>query len=84
MVYSPHWYDLHALFNKAFGDLTYNVQGLSRVCFASKISPPETILTLEQPQFFVGDASVESHVLGPQWSPREPLDADQDRHRSRV
>ena len=38
MVYSPHWYDLHALFNKAFGDLTYNVQGLSQVW-----SPPKSV-----------------------------------------
>ena len=31
MVYSPHWYDLYALFNKSFGDFTFNVQGLSQV-----------------------------------------------------
>jgi len=30
MVFSPHWYDLQALFYKAFGDFTVNVQGLSR------------------------------------------------------
>lgn len=32
MVYAPHWYDLNALFTKAFGDFSVNVQGLSRVC----------------------------------------------------
>jgi hypothetical protein len=40
MVFSPHWYDLRALFDKAFGDFTVNVQGLSRV------SSPETNSTL--------------------------------------
>ncbi|KAF9078603.1 glycoside hydrolase family 5 protein [Rhodocollybia butyracea] len=33
IVYAPHWYDLNALFNKAFGDFTVNVQGLSRGMF---------------------------------------------------
>ncbi|EMD36757.1 glycoside hydrolase family 5 protein [Gelatoporia subvermispora B] len=33
MVYAPHWYDLNALFAKAFGDFTANVQGLSRGMF---------------------------------------------------
>ncbi|KAJ7507025.1 glycoside hydrolase [Mycena galericulata] len=36
MVYAPHWYDLNALFNKAFGDFTVNVQGLSRGMFPLK------------------------------------------------
>ncbi|KNC98302.1 uncharacterized protein SPPG_06696 [Spizellomyces punctatus DAOM BR117] len=31
LVYSPHWYDLKALFNKSFnGLITHDVQGLSR------------------------------------------------------
>lgn len=29
-VFTPHWYDLNALFNKAFGSFTVNVQGLAR------------------------------------------------------
>ncbi|KAF9255450.1 glycoside hydrolase family 5 protein [Marasmius fiardii PR-910] len=33
MVYAPHWYDLKALFEKAYGDFTVNVQGLSRGMF---------------------------------------------------
>ncbi|KAF8128604.1 glycoside hydrolase family 5 protein [Boletus edulis] len=33
MVFAPHWYDLNALFTKAFGDFTVNVQGLSRGMF---------------------------------------------------
>ncbi|KAJ7206511.1 glycoside hydrolase [Mycena pura] len=36
MVYAPHWYDLNALFAKAFGDFTVNVQGLSRGMFPLK------------------------------------------------
>ncbi|ESK91213.1 glycoside hydrolase family 5 protein [Moniliophthora roreri MCA 2997] len=36
MVYAPHWYDLRALFDKAFGDFTVNVQGLSRGMFPLK------------------------------------------------
>ncbi|KAJ7059224.1 glycoside hydrolase [Mycena amicta] len=36
MVYAPHWYDLNALFQKAFGDFTVNVQGLSRGMFPLK------------------------------------------------
>ncbi|KAK0458583.1 glycoside hydrolase [Desarmillaria tabescens] len=36
MVYAPHWYDLNALFSKAFGDFTVNVQGLSRGMFPLK------------------------------------------------
>ncbi|KAF5384366.1 hypothetical protein D9615_003481 [Tricholomella constricta] len=36
MVYAPHWYDLNALFTKAFGDFTVNVQGLSRGMFPLK------------------------------------------------
>ncbi|KAI0073547.1 glycoside hydrolase [Panus rudis PR-1116 ss-1] len=36
MVYAPHWYDLNALFNKAFGDFSVNVQGLSRGMFLPK------------------------------------------------
>ncbi|KAJ7178177.1 glycoside hydrolase [Mycena filopes] len=36
MVYAPHWYDLNALFMKAFGDFTVNVQGLSRGMFPLK------------------------------------------------
>jgi len=31
MVFAPHWYDLRALFSRAFGDFSVNVQGLSRV-----------------------------------------------------
>ncbi|KAG8923855.1 hypothetical protein FRC02_010851 [Tulasnella sp. 418] len=30
MVFAPHWYDLNALFAKEFGNLSVNVQGLSR------------------------------------------------------
>ncbi|THH27123.1 hypothetical protein EUX98_g7072 [Antrodiella citrinella] len=33
MVYAPHWYDLKSLFEKAFGDFTVNVQGISRGMF---------------------------------------------------
>ncbi|KII91594.1 glycoside hydrolase family 5 protein [Plicaturopsis crispa FD-325 SS-3] len=36
MVYAPHWYDLNALFTKAFGDFSVNVQGLSRGMFLPK------------------------------------------------
>ncbi|KAF9804686.1 hypothetical protein IEO21_09289 [Rhodonia placenta] len=36
VVYAPHWYDLNALFTKAFGDFTANVQGLSRGMFILK------------------------------------------------
>ncbi|KAJ7614127.1 glycoside hydrolase [Roridomyces roridus] len=36
MVYAPHWYDLNALFTKAFGDFSVNVQGLSRGMFPLK------------------------------------------------
>ncbi|KAF9457906.1 glycoside hydrolase [Collybia nuda] len=36
MVYAPHWYDLNALFAKAFGDFSVNVQGLSRGMFVLK------------------------------------------------
>ncbi|PPQ71478.1 hypothetical protein CVT25_013388 [Psilocybe cyanescens] len=36
MVFAPHWYDLNALFAKAFGDFTVNVQGLSRGMFPLK------------------------------------------------
>ncbi|TFK32388.1 glycoside hydrolase [Crucibulum laeve] len=36
MVYAPHWYDLNALFAKAFGDFSANVQGLSRGMFPLK------------------------------------------------
>ena len=42
MVFSPHWYDLQALFNKAFGDFTVNVQGLSRVRLPLKTPPGYT------------------------------------------
>jgi hypothetical protein len=32
IVYAPHWYDLHSLFNKSFdGRITHDVQGLSKV-----------------------------------------------------
>jgi hypothetical protein len=31
MAFSPHWYDLDALFRKEFGNFTVNVQALSRV-----------------------------------------------------
>ncbi|KAK5799202.1 glycoside hydrolase superfamily [Linnemannia elongata] len=31
IVYAPHWYDLHSVFNKAFdGRITHDVQGLSK------------------------------------------------------
>ncbi|KAG8708128.1 hypothetical protein FRC09_001422 [Ceratobasidium sp. 395] len=33
MVFAPHWYDLNALFNKAFGHMSVNVQGLARGMF---------------------------------------------------
>ncbi|KAF8885813.1 glycoside hydrolase family 5 protein [Infundibulicybe gibba] len=36
MVFSPHWYDLNALFGKAFGEFSVNVQGLSRGMFPLK------------------------------------------------
>ncbi|KAH8827138.1 glycoside hydrolase family 5 protein [Flagelloscypha sp. PMI_526] len=36
MVYAPHWYDLKGLFDKAFGNFTVNVQGLSRGMFLLK------------------------------------------------
>ncbi|KZT26027.1 glycoside hydrolase family 5 protein [Neolentinus lepideus HHB14362 ss-1] len=36
LVYAPHWYDLNALFAKAFGNFTVNVQGLSRGMFPLK------------------------------------------------
>lgn len=47
MVYTPHWYDLNALFNKAFGDFTVNVQGLSRVSLRGKLEP---LLSTDVPQ----------------------------------
>jgi hypothetical protein len=47
MVFAPHWYDLDALFNKAFREVTVNVQGLSRVsstsdyyCFSFSFDKP--------------------------------------------
>ncbi|KAG0196470.1 hypothetical protein BGX33_001603, partial [Mortierella sp. NVP41] len=31
IIYAPHWYDLHSVFNKAFdGRITHDVQGLSK------------------------------------------------------
>ncbi|KAG9124154.1 hypothetical protein FRC07_012642 [Ceratobasidium sp. 392] len=33
MVFAPHWYDLNALFSKAFGYMSVNVQGLARGMF---------------------------------------------------
>ncbi|KAI0697370.1 glycoside hydrolase family 5 protein [Cytidiella melzeri] len=36
MVYAPHWYDLNALFMKAFSNFSVNVQGLSRGMFPLK------------------------------------------------
>ncbi|KAI0703877.1 glycoside hydrolase family 5 protein [Cerioporus squamosus] len=36
MVFAPHWYDLNALFTKAFGNFSVNVQGLSRGMFPLK------------------------------------------------
>ncbi|TCD69457.1 hypothetical protein EIP91_007583 [Steccherinum ochraceum] len=36
LVYAPHWYDLKSLFEKAFGDFTVNVQGISRGMFPLK------------------------------------------------
>ncbi|EJU01559.1 glycoside hydrolase family 5 protein [Dacryopinax primogenitus] len=35
-VYAPHWYDLNALFKKQFGNVSVNVQGLSRGMFLLK------------------------------------------------
>jgi hypothetical protein len=35
-VYSPHFYDLHTLFSRTFGNMTVNVQGLSRGMFPLK------------------------------------------------
>lgn len=31
MVFAPHFYDLHSLFTKSYGNFTVDVQGLSRV-----------------------------------------------------
>ncbi|TFK69843.1 glycoside hydrolase [Pluteus cervinus] len=36
MVYAPHWYDLKALFERAFGEVTVNVQALARGTFLPK------------------------------------------------
>ncbi|KAJ3515852.1 hypothetical protein NLJ89_g1495 [Agrocybe chaxingu] len=36
MVFAPHWYDLKSLFEKAFGNFSVNVQGLSRGMFPLK------------------------------------------------
>ncbi|KAI0033601.1 glycoside hydrolase [Vararia minispora EC-137] len=36
MIYAPHWYDLRVLFEKAHGDFSVNVQGLSRGMFFLK------------------------------------------------
>ncbi|KAI0658179.1 glycoside hydrolase [Cubamyces menziesii] len=36
MAFAPHWYCLNTLFNKAFGNFTVNVQGLSRGMFPLK------------------------------------------------
>ncbi|KAJ8496897.1 hypothetical protein ONZ45_g12265 [Pleurotus djamor] len=36
MIFAPHWYDLNALFSKAFGNFTVNVQALSRGAFPLK------------------------------------------------
>ncbi|KAF8595793.1 glycoside hydrolase family 5 protein [Ceratobasidium sp. AG-I] len=36
MVFAPHWYDLNALFNKAFGNMSVNVQGLAKGMFPLK------------------------------------------------
>ncbi|GLB39586.1 putative glycoside hydrolase family 5 protein [Lyophyllum shimeji] len=36
MVFAPHWYGLNALFAKAFGNFTVNVQALSRGMFPFK------------------------------------------------
>ncbi|KZT63270.1 glycoside hydrolase family 5 protein [Daedalea quercina L-15889] len=36
LVYAPHWYDLNALFAKAFGNFTVDVQSLSRGTFPLK------------------------------------------------
>jgi hypothetical protein len=37
VVYSPHWYDLSAVFNKSFdGYITHDVQGLSKVTTNNK------------------------------------------------
>lgn len=43
LVFSPHWYDLFTMFSKQFGNLTVNVQGLSRV---SAGVPPGRICAL--------------------------------------
>jgi len=58
MVYAPHWYDLNALFSKAFGDFSVNVQGISRV---STIPPLSQISALN---VMTGDVSSESVLLG--------------------
>ncbi|KAJ9121910.1 hypothetical protein QFC24_004492 [Naganishia onofrii] len=33
LVFSPHWYDLNVLFNKSFGFMSLNVQGLAKGMF---------------------------------------------------
>lgn len=42
IVYAPHWYDLHSLFNKTFdGRITHDVQGLSKVLISEQGPPME-------------------------------------------
>ncbi|KAI0260076.1 cytoplasmic protein [Gloeopeniophorella convolvens] len=36
MIFAPHWYDLRVLFDKAHGEFSVNVQGLSRGMFPLK------------------------------------------------
>lgn len=42
LVFSPHWYDLHSMFTKKFGNMTVNVQGLSRVSLRIFHFTPDT------------------------------------------
>ena len=62
MVYAPHWYDLNALFAKAFGDFTVNVQGISRVSSSIRLRNIVLILGL------IGHVSSESLPLGTEGS----------------
>ncbi|KAJ9098743.1 hypothetical protein QFC21_004391 [Naganishia friedmannii] len=36
LVFSPHWYDLNVLFNKTFGFMSVNVQGLAKGMFIAR------------------------------------------------
>lgn len=52
-------YDLNALFTKAFGDFSVNVQGISRVGFTSP-----SIISLADMLIMVGNVPLESILLG--------------------